>query len=65
MFRDVTSFMHSPQGLSAVSFIYDLMNPPRLSLAISSKPSITPAPAVISTRNTSIAIRIAMEFQVC
>ena len=37
----------------------------QLSLAISSKPSITPAPAVISTRNTSIAIRIAMEFQVC
>ena len=65
MFRDVTSFMHSPQGLSAVSFIYDLMNPPRLSLAISNRPSIKPALAVIITRKTSIAIRMAMEFQVC
>ena len=44
---------------------YDLTNPNRLSLAISNRPSITPAPVVISTRKTSIAIRMAMEFQVC
>ena len=44
---------------------HDLMKPPKLSLAISSTASITPAPAVISTRKTSIAIMMAMEFQVC
>ena len=41
------------------------MKPPRLSLAISSTPSITPVPAVIRTRKTSITTRIAIEFQVC
>lgn len=41
------------------------MKPPRLSLAICNTPSITPVPAVIRTRKTSITIRIAMEFQVC
>ena len=44
---------------------YDLMKPPRLSLAICNTPSIMPVPAVIRTRKTSITIRIAMEFQVC
>ena len=34
-------------------------------VAISSSPSINPAPAVIITRKTSIAIRMAIEFQVC
>ena len=41
------------------------MKPPRLSLAISNTPSITPVSAVIRTRKTSITIRIAMEFKVC
>ena len=41
------------------------MKPPRRSLAICNTPSITPVPAVIKTRKTSITIRIAMEFQVC
>ncbi len=41
------------------------MKPPRLSLAICNTPSITPVPAVIRTRKTSITIRIAMELQVC
>ena len=44
---------------------YDLMKPPRLSLAICNTPSIMPVPAVIRTRKTSITIRIAMVFQVC
>ena len=41
------------------------MKPPRLSLAICNTPSITPVPAVIRTRKTSITIRVAMEFHVC
>ena len=41
------------------------MKPPKLSLAICSTHSITPVPAVIRIRKTSITIRIAMEFQVC
>ena len=41
------------------------MKPPRLSLAISMILSITQVPAVIRTCNTSMAIIIYIEFQVC
>ena len=45
--------------------VHDLMKPPRLSLAISMILSITPVPAIIRTCNTSMAIMICIEFQVC
>ena len=41
------------------------MKLPKLSLAICNMLLITPVPAVIRTRKTSIAIRIAMKVQAC
>ncbi len=42
---------------------HDLMKPPKLLLAISNNPSITPVPAVIRINKTSIMIRTIMESQ--